>query len=787
MPVLADLPDLPPELLDEIFALAFDTAPSIGKTVQKGDIDVQGLSRLLLVNRKWYQAFVPRLYSRWTFNGARHSYSGLWKFIRTVVTNPDLAARVQVLNIGNWGGSPAYYLARHHELLDQDRSLHLSPDDEEVAKMAIRRAGLTDELGSQILRAVFASDNDYRDRRPLVALLLCSLPRVSTVYAHVPETDPFLGGVLKVALDQQQAASSAESALLLGLRELHVLSEVPNSIEDGLKPQDDDISEPSLQLHDIWPALYLRHLNTLRLYNLDPDGLGRLLQETIPVQGQGNECHIQHLHIATKRTSACRAEDLTALLTLPTALKSLSLSWDMDKTKTKKIKGKKRNVWQISNNEVWNAIQKHKGSLEYLDMLHAFPAGPRQHRPEDHFGLLTAFTKLSYLSIMTEMLIGGYHENTTAPFRLKDTLPASIESLVIATDSASNTIPDLIPQIAEVVSQFPHLKSFQTSDYSAASGYLPPGTIPSKYQPIKEACFGRGIRFSFQGLCSPTIKLEQCPYPLGARCISRWKQTYKLRIDGIARYKSLHSRAKRKAAGRRETPSPPPAPARRRWRNKTHVIPFQDHGGHASFMVFQSEENTLLPPLMNITIYFTHPEGPLPQPADLEADLRAMHAQITADGLDEFHYRLDVYFLPAADNDACIAHYQAEKASRGTSRDMYNEAEIRLDTDFPPPSTPRLPGMVQTYRPVRGANFTGLMFVYPDRTWRGGAQQMCRIRYGPGFELGQPFDARWFGFVPGSAESLGHMIWEYSRAGDTNWQEGIRIYQDVTERGWTTW
>jgi hypothetical protein len=71
--------------------------------------------------------------------------------------------------------------------------------------MAIQRAKLPDKLRSQILDAVFA--NDERDRQPLMALLLASLPRVSTIYAHIPALDPSLGGVLQAALDQQQTCA----------------------------------------------------------------------------------------------------------------------------------------------------------------------------------------------------------------------------------------------------------------------------------------------------------------------------------------------------------------------------------------------------------------------------------------------------------------------------------------------------------------------------------------------------------------------------------------------------
>jgi hypothetical protein len=138
------------------------------------------------------------------------------------------------------------------------------------------------------------------------------------------------------------------------------------------------------------------------------------------------------------------------------------------------------------------------------------------------------------------MLIGGCYEDTAAPFQLKNTLPVNIKTLVLATGSSSKNIPDLVPQIEEVVSQFPRLKAFQTRDYTVILSYFPPGTIPAKYQLIKEACFHRGIQFDFKGLCSLTIKLQHCPYPLGMWCTSQWNKTYKLRIDSSVWYETVY-------------------------------------------------------------------------------------------------------------------------------------------------------------------------------------------------------------------------------------------------------
>ncbi|KAL2827356.1 hypothetical protein BDW59DRAFT_160321 [Aspergillus cavernicola] len=164
-----------------------------------------------------------------------------------------------------------------------------------------------------------------------------------------------------------------------------------------------------------------------------------------------------------------------------------------------------------------------------------------------------------------------------------------------------------------------------------------------------------------------------------------------------------------------------------------------------------------------------------------------MHAQILADGIEEFHFRLDVYFLPNASNEDCIAHYQAEKAIRGDFMQMRQDAEQRLDANLPPPDqpTPRLPGMINIYSPIKGLDLSELLFIHPDRSWRDGAQRMCYITYGPGFELGQPFGEGWYGFEVGDDdESLGLYMWECSRPG---WEETLGVYQHVAVRGWTSW
>ncbi|KAL4912924.1 hypothetical protein BDW62DRAFT_206075 [Aspergillus aurantiobrunneus] len=200
---MADLTDLPTELLDQIL----------------NTLTTHQLSRLLRVSHSWYQLLVPRLYLQWNCNGARHKTTNLWRFLRTVITNPDLVAE-------GWGWQRRW------------------------------------------------------QRRPVVGLLLASLPCVSTEYAHIPASDPFPKGILRTALDQQQAHPDTQSPLLSNVKELNVLRKVP-----GFTEGDPDTLEPPLVLDDIGLIFYLRGLRRVRLHNLDMDGISSLLQH------QG-ECHI---------------------------------------------------------------------------------------------------------------------------------------------------------------------------------------------------------------------------------------------------------------------------------------------------------------------------------------------------------------------------------------------------------------------------------------------------------------------------------------------------------------
>ena len=90
----------------------------------------------------------------------------LWKYLRTMRRNPDLAAIVRTLNIGNWGSFDHAYTP--------GRDSPPPWDELELVIRAIHDAAIG-HLESSILKTLVK-----RDRRPLMALLLTSLPNLST-------------------------------------------------------------------------------------------------------------------------------------------------------------------------------------------------------------------------------------------------------------------------------------------------------------------------------------------------------------------------------------------------------------------------------------------------------------------------------------------------------------------------------------------------------------------------------------------------------------------------------
>lgn len=130
---------------------------------------------------------------------------------------------------------------------------------------------------------------------------------------------------------------------------------------------------------------------------------------------------------------------------------------------------------------------------------------------------------------------------------------------------------------------------------------------------------------------------------------------------------------------------------------KTHSIPFHDHDGHASAMVFWAPTNQPLPPLYSFAIYVTSPGNSSESIRAVEL-LQALNMSRYAP--EATGYRLDIYFRPGASVEECERHYDAERTARGTYADQLKEirdGRDRRGADNARQITQRLPGLVPSY------------------------------------------------------------------------------------------
>lgn len=173
MPNPADLPQ-------ELFNTVLDYTEHDG-------LDLRTLCDLRLLDRQWCGVVNVRMFSRWVYDGDKYSFLSLWKFLRTVISKPDIAALVRTLDVRNWGFHPG-------KTSETNCHIELPQKDLETVRHVVRKAGLH-ELEFDILSALHKTD-----RRPLMALLLTCLPNLTSICAHVPESDEVLSEVLKLAL-----------------------------------------------------------------------------------------------------------------------------------------------------------------------------------------------------------------------------------------------------------------------------------------------------------------------------------------------------------------------------------------------------------------------------------------------------------------------------------------------------------------------------------------------------------------------------------------------------------
>ncbi|KFY67861.1 hypothetical protein V496_01379 [Pseudogymnoascus sp. VKM F-4515 (FW-2607)] len=138
-------------------------------------------------------------------------------------------------------------------------------------------------------------------------------------------------------------------------------------------------------------------------------------------------------------------------------------------------------------------------SLEYLDIYRDCTVmTPQQHSDGiSHFGLLQGFERLKILCIHPETLLGGNGDDPRAPFRLKDTLPTSLESLTFYGTSGLIIDLELESQFREVLQggSFPNLKCVTFEDVSEFVHYYIPSYVKRPNQAVKALCYEARVNF----------------------------------------------------------------------------------------------------------------------------------------------------------------------------------------------------------------------------------------------------------------------------------------------------
>lgn len=151
----------------------------------------------------------------------------------------------------------------------------------------------------------------------------------------------------------------------------------------------------------------------------------------------------------------------------------------------------------------------------------------------------------------------------------------------------------------------------------------------------------------------------------------------------------------------------------------THKVPFQAHDNTPAFMLYHglSPPPPTLPYLYQFSTYITTP-GVSPDTFDGTQLYEVIMRRMTY----VENYRLDLYFLPNATVEDCIAHYNAEKAGRGTITRQIEAVERR----DPPSNAGGLPGMVPSYLSVPYYWHHDVLLL-SDQDWRTDGMLLVRF------------------------------------------------------------
>jgi hypothetical protein len=215
---------------------------------------------------------------------------------------------------------------------------------------------------------------------------------------------------------------------------------------------------------------------------------------------------------------------------------------------------------------------------------------------------------------------------------------------------------------------------------------------------LQESCTKHGVHLTLYQYADP-------PFRSGALCRRHWQRTTHLKNDGFKRLTLIHEhQLKRESLVARDPYGGPSYPL---WSSA-----FPDHNGAQFFTIYEDNDaQKSLHPLIPFAIYFTNPGAGYPQ-----TDMPGLFSLIRQE-MTNLYFRLDIYFLPNASKEVCIAHYRAEKATARKSHIVLDLVERRLRNRLTQPSALQGRSEMMDECVLDGKRWGGALCICEEKDW----------------------------------------------------------------------
>lgn len=363
------------------------------------------------------------------------------------------------------------------------------------------------------------------------------------------------------------------------------------------------------------------------------------------------------------------------------------------------------------------ALQKHQESLEILDIYSCDRIRDCVYELEC-LGALGGFWKLQYLYIQPEVLLKVDSSPSESPTFARGTpLSRPLRSLTLYSDNGPERLSDLSIQIADALNSS-RLPTLRYLNIQTTNTVLRRKRVPSYLQ---EALQKANVTLTSQSryTCTMATDGDNCKLPMGGSCPRLWKETQTFRNTGYGR----RNRFKAQIQCFEDLVEDAGDDGVHYTTGERHAVPFSDHAGQQSIMVFKCDQRyAILPPLFSLAFYFTY-AGAAAEDMELAEFYNAVPVAYI---LDTPEPRADCYFLPGASTRDCARHYCAEIASRGSFVNQIRDFNHRWKGGLSPPEAPgNLPGMVNAYYGGHRA-----LFICKDPDWRTGQRTLQYVVFG---------------------------------------------------------